>query len=217
MANQEAIAALREDIKLLSFDDPWDGLTAQTTKSKKSNLWKNLSQWYEVKCMVTGVIGVKGKQQGQDMVVAAHLWPRSKERSFCRWQTSLDVAVCEDIDQPQNGMFLRKDIEEAYDSQRIIFVCNPFDITIQLKVLDPTLLTQTPTGCGMTYKDLEQVVIGKPTITREKRPSFRVLSLHAMRAVQTAPATWLSHDDKIKLLAIAQVSSPGSSPGKAGH
>ena len=206
------MASFRQEFELFANNDPWDDHSSTTSNSNRRNLRDALCKQYAEECMVSDVtdnVDAKGSR-----VVAAHLWPRSKTSLFVRWQQSIREDVCDDIDDARNGMFLLQDIETAYDKKKIFFLCHPFQLKMQLKVLDPRIKNKKPAGCTKTFKELEQVVIEQPKITRDRRPSFKILSRHAMKAIETAPKKWLTEEQKRDLYAVIQVISPEPSPAK---
>jgi len=213
-ATVSSLLSLKKDIDFFTNNDPWESLSSQSTDSSKGVLRADLEKWYKDKlCMVSGVKGSKGN--GRDAVIAAHLWPQSKGAAFFGWQNSLKETVCTTIHDKRNGMFLLKEIEEAYDAKRIIFICDPFHPIMRLRVLDPSLKGQTPSGCAQTFEKLEENLIKEPKITTKKRPSFRILSHHAQQAVRSAPISWLSESEKQQILGdISVISPPDLSPAK---
>ena len=208
------LKTVEKQMRFVPNIDPWGSLTTQTSLGSKNDLRQALMNHYDykqgdkVKCMVTGVEDDTHGDQ-RERVVAAHLFPRSRKEMFVSWQDTIKQTVCESIDHALNGMFLLKDIEIAYDKQRICFLCNALDLSIRLKVLDPQIKTQCPTRCDKTFEDLEAVIIKDPTITYMKRPSFRILSCHAQCALDEAESRgWLDSAEKDGLESIIQLCSP---------
>mmetsp|Transcript_30898 Transcript_30898/g.74580 ORF Transcript_30898/g.74580 Transcript_30898/m.74580 type:complete len:110 (+) Transcript_30898:337-666(+) len=104
-----------------------------------------------------------------------------------------------------------KEIEQAYDSKRVCFLCNPFEITITFTVLDKSLLSGAvyPAGCKTSFADLDKRQIGPPSIGFDKRPSFQILSQHAKCAVQNAfDRGWITAEQKASHESWIQVASP---------
>ncbi len=201
-------------MRFLPRIDPWGSLVTQTSYTSKTSLRHALMNHYnynpedKVKCMVTGIEDMVGGGE-RERVVAAHLFPRSRKEMFFAWQGTIKQTVCDSIDNALNGMFLLKDIEAAYDGQKICFLCNALELSIRLKVLDPQIKKQRPTRCDKTFEELEAVIIKNPTITYTNRPSFRILSCHAQAALDEAESKgWLNSAEKDGLDTIIQLCSP---------
>jgi hypothetical protein len=208
---QMLLNTIKQEVMSQRSIDPWEKV-AQSTKSQKSQLKKHMKMFYDnigVTCMVTGTPDRKDQGDGF-RVVAAHLWPFSGVEDFSVWQSQRKETILSDgIDDPRNGMFLLRDIEHAYDNRFVIFVCNPFTYSMQLKVLNPGLKGQKPRGCDKTFAELEEIIIQEPTISNTKRPSFKIISYHARRAVTLAKTGWLSLTEKDELLNRISICSPG--------
>jgi hypothetical protein len=206
---------IEKQLKLLSAYNPWATLSS-TAASKRDALKKALRRTYgtpEV-CLISGVMEAKDK--GIE-VTAAHLWPACRPDEFKQWEDNAGERICEFIDDAANGMLMLRDIEQAYDYQRIVFICDPFVVSFKLLVLDPRLKDTCPTGCTRTFKQLEECIIGKPRIDNERRPSFKVLSYHASLSVRAAVSKgWLTLEACRKLLETIEVVSPPKLSPKKG-
>jgi HNH endonuclease len=207
----QELRCIRQDMQRFMPYDPWEQLSCQTTASKKCKLRDNLKVLYHmVACVVSGVVDNDSDDANPNQrVVAAHLWPKSQATRFESWKATISSSTCAGIDDASNGLFLLKEIEEAYDKKRVCFVCNPFDISMEFKVLDKNLLLQKPAGCSQTYEELSQSIIRSPTINNIMRPSFHILSRHAFHAVDHASLrTWVTPQQKTELHNLIKVSSP---------
>mmetsp|Transcript_18240 Transcript_18240/g.35603 ORF Transcript_18240/g.35603 Transcript_18240/m.35603 type:complete len:358 (+) Transcript_18240:140-1213(+) len=210
--------ALHKSVERVVPDDPWDAVSGSSTstESQGETLRKKLETLYvgdggKIKCIVSGVEDVKSRPQ-KERVVAAHLWPRSRGVSFEQWKLGNPNTSCGGIDDGTNGLFLLKGIEEAYDHKRVCFLCDPLQIQIRFTVLDPSLrdVSPCPAGTeGRTYETLHGKEIGAPDIFLEKRPSFQILSRHAMFAVQHAcDKGWITVGEKSRHEESIQAVSP---------
>lgn len=201
------VGSIERKLRFVVVVNPWGSLLSQTSYSKTICLRDALLKRYKkAQCLLTGVMD---RNNGRDKVVAAHLFPRKREDEFFQWQKSLQTTICSGIDHPPNGMFLLKDVEDAYDSQKICFLCNPTDFSIRLKVLDPELRLKRPTGCSQTFQELEGKVIKQPMISHKKRPSFRILSYHAQFALDEAEIKgWLTREEREGLDTFIHLSLP---------
>jgi hypothetical protein len=196
-----------KQLQLFSAYNPW-ATCASTAASKKNALKKALRSTYGVPevCLISGV--EEAKDKGIE-VTAAHLWPSCRPDEFKEWEENTGEIICKSIDDTANGMLMLRDIERAYDYQRIVFICDPFRVSFKLLVLDPSLKNVYPTGCSRTFEQLEQCVVGKPKINDEKRPSFKILSYHASLSVCAAISKgWLTPEACRGLLETIQVVSP---------
>lgn len=212
-AIKKKVELMEKNMRFMSFIDPWGSLSSQTSNSNRVSLRDALFRRYKcekggAKCLVTDVVDLDSGDE-RDRVVAAHLFPQCRESEFFTWQKSRKETICSSIDHAPNGMFLLKDIEVAYDQQKICFLCCAIDLSIQLKVLDPELRQLFPTRCSKTFQELEEAVIRQPKITFKKRPSFRILSNHARFALDHAEQKgWLSAAERSGLDTIVQLCSP---------
>jgi hypothetical protein len=151
-----------KQLDLVAAYNPW----ATRTKSKQSRKDALLKALRHVcgmpeTCLLSRVVEDKDQQI---YVSAAHLWPSCNPDKFKEFEQNTGEKICETIDDASNGMLLLSDIEQAYDSQKIVFLCQPFDVSLRLLVLDPGLKDVCPKGCTKKFRELEQCVIGKPTI-----------------------------------------------------
>jgi hypothetical protein len=194
--------------------NPWATLTT-SAESQSGALRAGLLDMYgSPTCLLSGI---EQQQDKKVLVVAAHLWPKARAKEFAQWENQNGETICSSIDDTANGMLLLQGIERAYDKQRVIFLCDPFEIALQLRVLDPSLKSTCPTGCPWTFEQLEQCRIGRSKIDEDRRPSFKVLSYHASVGVRAAVSKgWLSQDECDNLLLSITVTSPLKGPAARG-
>jgi hypothetical protein len=182
-----------------SDNDPWEHTSALTTNEVLRELRDNMKRFYgtRVECFVSGVHDDPSLEMRQ-RVLAAHTWPRFKSPPF-------NVSL-RSIDDAANGMFLLHDIEKAFDLRRVCFLCCPFQRTMQFYVLDPSLHAVSPTRCNETFAELHSTII---SVDPQRRPSFRLLSLHCLRAaLHAVKQGWISPEEANQLETFYQVSSP---------
>jgi len=120
------------------------------------------------RCCVTEILG------DHTQVVAAHLIPRSAPKKFVQL---LEMDVNHGIDDYRNLVLLSKNIEAAYDSQRLCFVKDELTGNVIMHILDPQVKDE-PIYPGSKekigdYRDRPMV------FDVDRGPYNRVLSFHA--------------------------------------
>ena len=112
-------------------------------------------------------------QEAHDTIAAVHIWKASTRGKY------LDEFGLEEknLNNPRNGLFLTKGIEDAFDHQQICFLYNILQSKLVLWVADSNIMGQTIEGSTTrTFSDVHQ----KPLLCPPDRPPYRrLLSWHA--------------------------------------
>jgi len=128
----------------------------------------------------------------RNQVRASHIWKYATQgKGLVEFKLSF-----EDISSPRNGMLLAEDIEKAFDSKQVCFICG-LGKDITLAVLDPTLLTQfVSPSTSKTFNDINGAVLQFPT---GKFPYRRILNWHAKLAYEEAFSRMWINDNTFQL------------------
>eukprot|EP01138_Halocafeteria_seosinensis_P005092 gb/GECG01005206.1/.p1 GENE.gb/GECG01005206.1/~~gb/GECG01005206.1/.p1 ORF type:complete len:412 (+),score=58.06 gb/GECG01005206.1/:1-1236(+) len=108
------------------------------------------------KCQLTGVAATECS--------AAHLCPLSQPAAMSDWGLSAD-----DINDPRNGLYLSKRVEEHFDNSRLTFLWDFINDSFYSVVLDPDVRVNEP--------DLHQKQLNFPI--PDHRPWKRILVNHS--------------------------------------
>jgi hypothetical protein len=203
----------REQLQILRHltqpQNPWAEMARTSTASdttSQQGFRSKLSSFYypassvagipeQVKCAVTEMAD---NTQGM-RVVAAHIWPRSAAATF-------PLELEDGVNDPSNGIFLHKVIEELFDQLRVCLVCNPFDVSARFVVLDGEIVDQQLAGTTQTFRQLHQKQL---KFDIAKRPSFQLLSRHAQQAfANSGNKEWMPDAELSSFKAVVQVGSP---------
>jgi FtsZ-binding cell division protein ZapB len=171
---------------------PWNQCLWEVDSKRSQDLRKKAADHYGdceitenmeivATCRLTGV-------RGEPNVIAiAHILPRNAAEHF--------LLQCDmnDVDHPRNTIFLCKNIEQAFNDQKLCFLMDEFTGNLILKILhngtkDDVLFPGAPETIGL-YD-------GKPMRFMEKEVPFtKALSLHAQTAYAMAKEkNWIERE-----------------------
>uniref|UniRef100_A0A6U3ASU7 HNH nuclease domain-containing protein n=1 Tax=Entomoneis paludosa TaxID=265537 RepID=A0A6U3ASU7_9STRA len=159
----------------------WERESARTTGSNRSpqfrqkvirHYQRKSSSGKSVKCQVLEEWTTLAA--AEESIIAAHIWKAST-----RGKDLQEFGLSEtDVDNPRNGLFLTKGIEDAFENQQVCFLYNTIKRQLILWVADSTILSKTIEGSNpsMKFSDIHQ----RPLICpRNSLPFRRLLSWHA--------------------------------------
>eukprot|EP00978_Attheya_sp_CCMP212_P009192 scaffold21696_cov47-Attheya_sp.AAC.1 len=174
-----------------SFWNPWLSKPLEP-KNSPNGLRKKAAEHYGdfvvkedgeivTKCWITGIRG------DQNVVATAHLMPRNATEHFL---SSVDV---KDVDDARNMIFFCKNIEQAFNDQKLCFLMDSDTGNLILKIL------HNNTRDEVVFPGSEETIglfDGKPMKFMEKEVPFtKVLSLHAQTSYAMAKKrNWIDRD-----------------------
>ncbi len=116
--------------------------------------------------------------------------------------------VCDVIDDARIEMFfLVQDIEAAYDKKKDLLFVSPISVQDAAQSTRPDDIEQET---SWMHENIQRTAFK----TRENIPSFKILLLHSMKAMETATKKRLTVEQKKDLYTIIQVISPEPLPSK---
>ena len=133
-----------------------------------------------VRCMVLGDFFPR------HLVIASHIW------KHCTHGEGLDEFGLREIDlnNPRNGIWMCKEIEQAFDTKRLCFLIDRINTAnLVIKVLDPVLLSPATSPVVISghstlkFCDIEGHSLQHPA---GNLPFRRILDFHAKRSYQKA-------------------------------
>ena len=169
----------------------WERESARTTGSQRSsNFRKKVINYYHresssrksVKCQILDKFVTH--TAAQDTIIAAHIWKAST-----RGKDLEEFGLREeDVNNPKNGLFLTKGIEDAFDNQRVCFLYNTLNKQLFLWVADSRILSNTIEGSNppKKFSDVHQKPLCCPDQSR--LPFRRLLSWHARLTLELRKA-----------------------------
>lgn len=172
--------------------NPWERESLRTSGSKRSRRFREkIIRYYNranssgqsVKCQILDEFVPTDKASDEATgIIAAHIWKAST-----RGHGLADFGLNpENVNDPKNGMFLTKGLEDAFDRQQICFLYNLLHNQLVLWVADQTIMDKQIAGSDKKFSVVHQ----KPLLCPPNRMPFRrLLSWHARIALELRPQT----------------------------
>jgi hypothetical protein len=160
----------------------WEKESARTTGSRRNPTFrKDVINYYQresrskksVKCQILDVYVRHAK--AQDTIIAGHIWKASTRGKHLE-EFGLSA---EAVNDPRNGFFLTKGIEDAFDKQQVCFLYHKLDKQLYLWVADEKIQSETIEGSNppKRFADVHQKPLCCPDT--DCVPFRRLLSWHA--------------------------------------
>jgi hypothetical protein len=213
---QEEIKKLNEKIKDLETTrfnafNPWKGTCKDSSKSSssqskrpKSEKLKKFKNKCDHKCQLTG-------HECKDKLTAAHVYPLHNAHLL-----KSEFGGKFTANQHANLLCLHKDVEVAFDKNRLCFVClrveGSTECILVMKILDRSIADEDITETGTTFGHWED----QPLDVSRHCASYTLLGHHTRHAIIHAfEEKWIDSVKKETLLELAEFWSPANEKVKA--